>query len=503
MNEEEIKVIEHINKTFTNASLKEINNALVLIQRKIIDLKNSSRMLIKEHFTKFVECNFTLQEIQKDLKYKPDINEYLKKEYEILKEKSKEFKKEKIISDEKFNILEVKRHLQANYNNFGEFVKIFTNIKNKKDFLEEKKIFSEFLLKKIDLEKDTDEIIKFFKYFFIINDTEVNSVMIDNTILVSFKEQINSVNLFKLEFKSFFDKIQHILSSFIKLIKKEDLKFECVNFLFKKIEEEIKKIHLKREVKIYKKECYCFSIEKNCLCEENNLKFIRGMDSKTLLISIKVFHRRILEIKEMLKTQINTNSQRFISLKIEEFMRIFFDLTLSFLSYNEDIKIFKEIKMIFTEQEILSLSIKKYLKEYFDLRFECLILKYEFIRKNIFKLERKKESSHFIKMLLQLIGITKVIELLNELLKDVALQSKMCLGNVKKDESSLLIFINRTVLLAPFSFAEILRNSESVFVTNKIVSYFLQRILNIKIVLNEEERKFMMKFNSVYGYLLK
>ncbi|RVD91302.1 hypothetical protein TUBRATIS_22400, partial [Tubulinosema ratisbonensis] len=85
-----------------------------------------------------------------------------------------------------------------------------------------------------------------------------------------------------------------------------------------------------------KKECYCFSIEKNCLCEENNLKFIRGMDSKTLLISIKVFHRRILEIKEMLKTQINTNSQRFISLKIEEFMRIFFDLTLSFLSYNED-----------------------------------------------------------------------------------------------------------------------------------------------------------------------
>lgn len=503
MNEEETKVIEHINNTFANASLKEINNALVLIQRKIVELKNNSRLLIKEHFAKFIECNFTLQEIQQDLKYKPNTNEFLKKEYEILKEKTKDFKKEKIITEEKYNLLEVKRHLQANYNNFGEFVKIFANLKNKKDFLEERKVFSEFLLKKIDLEKDTDEIIKFFKYYFIINEEEVNNLMIDNTILVSFKEQIYSIKLFQLNFNDFFSKIQHILSSFIKLIKDQNLKFECVKFLFKKIEEKILKIKLNKKIKIEKNECLCFNYENTGLCKENTMKIIKDMDSKSVIIAVKIFHRRILEVKDMLKYEVDTNSQRFISLKIEDFMRIFFNLIISFMSYDEEIQTFKEIKMIFSEQEIVFLSIKKYLKEYFDSRFECLILKYEFIRKNIFKLERKKECSSFLKLLLQLIGITQLINLLNELLSDIILQSKMSLANINKDESSLLIFINRIILLAPFSFAEIIKNSQSVFMTNKIVSYFLQRILNIKISLSDEDRKLVDKYKSVYGYLLK
>ncbi|KCZ76009.1 hypothetical protein H311_03001, partial [Anncaliia algerae PRA109] len=256
--EEDVKIVEYINNTFANSSLRDIDNALSIIQRKILELRKDSGLLIKDHFTKFIECNSTLQEIQNDLKFKPNTNEFIKKEYAVIQDLSKEFIKGRIISEEKVNVSEIKRSLQTNYNNLNKFVKIYKNIQNKEEFKEEKKVFIEFLMKKIDLEKETDEIIKLFDYYFIIEDKEVNRSLIDNTVLVSFKQQIDSIKLHGLDFQVFYDELSNETFSFIRLLKNEQIKFEAVKYLFNKIEENIKNIKLKRKLMIDKKECMCF-----------------------------------------------------------------------------------------------------------------------------------------------------------------------------------------------------------------------------------------------------
>ncbi|KCZ81566.1 hypothetical protein H312_01019 [Anncaliia algerae PRA339] len=500
--EEDVKIVEYINNTFANSSLRDIDNVLSIIQRKILELRKDSGLLIKDHFTKFIECNSTLQGIQNDLKFKPNTNEFIKKEYAVIQDLSKGFIKGRIISEEKVNVSEIKRSLQTNYNNLNKFVKIYKNIQNKEEFKEEKKVFIEFLMKKIDLEKETDEIIKLFDYYFIIEDKEVNRSLIDNTVLVSFKQQIDSIRLHGLDFLVFYDELSNVTFSFIRLLKNEQIKFEAVKYLFNKIEENIKSIKLKRKLMIDKKECMCFNLEVFKLCEENKIKILKGINSNDLIINTKIFFRKMHELKELLVKEVDTESMRYISTKVEDYKSIFCSLIFSLLSFEENEKTFRELKLIFDDSNCCRENVMNYLREYFYIKYECNILRYENLRKNIYKLNRGKEFDFIIKHLLLLVDLNQLNVYLSDILNEITNQLKSKLNEAKRDDSSLLILVNRIILLAPYAFAEIIKNCKDAFVNNRIVCYFLQKILDLRITLDGEENKIMKKYVSVYGFLL-
>ncbi|KAI5180852.1 hypothetical protein PAEPH01_2774, partial [Pancytospora epiphaga] len=70
MKEPEFDVVDFINKTYREATLYEINDALIVLANSLSKSLKENKDLISTHFSKFVQCRSIMEEIWADMKDK-------------------------------------------------------------------------------------------------------------------------------------------------------------------------------------------------------------------------------------------------------------------------------------------------------------------------------------------------------------------------------------------------------------------------------------------------
>lgn len=210
---------EYINSTYEDCSIYELSEGLALLSKSISKTSQENKELISSHFSKFIECRTTLENIYLDAKAKglgskltseleKAINLLLKKygaistkiQDDILQEQSNN---KRIYYESEFaEIFTLKANLAKNVNNFENFVSLYKRAhsiykpykkskfltKKMEDIEEEVAAFLENVYSYICTEQlNFDEACYYFDlYFEVAPDMTDRKIM--NTLLVTFKE---------------------------------------------------------------------------------------------------------------------------------------------------------------------------------------------------------------------------------------------------------------------------------------------------------------------------
>ncbi|KAL6121801.1 hypothetical protein NUSPORA_01232 [Nucleospora cyclopteri] len=253
---------DYINTNFKGSTLYEMNDALSSLSKSLSRISYQNKELISSHFSKFVECRMTLENIYDDIQKKGldrnltgeieriisklvgkyesislNVNEDIKLDFVNNKRKYYEREFEEIFS--------LKINLGKNTNNFENFVNIYKRAM--KIYEPYKK--SEFLttkIKEVQPEKNQflgniysyicseqlnfDESCYYFDLYFEVADNKSDRKIM-NTLLVTFKE---STYVFD-EVDNPEEYITYLESSLLKLIKyvDDDIKKSGIDHYFK------------------------------------------------------------------------------------------------------------------------------------------------------------------------------------------------------------------------------------------------------------------------------
>lgn len=211
--------IEFINKTYREATLYEINDALIVLAKSISKTQQANKELISSHFSKFVQCRSMLEDIWKDMKTKGldnpntskierNISALSVKYHEITRDIAgdivdQEYDNRRLFYKNEFaDIFEMKEDLGRSVNSFEKFVstykraaKSFERVKGSR-FMQQKfeeirpeiRAFLDNVYKVISNETISfeDACYHFDLYFSVTGDRSDRKIM--STLLVNFKE---------------------------------------------------------------------------------------------------------------------------------------------------------------------------------------------------------------------------------------------------------------------------------------------------------------------------
>lgn len=258
----EFDPIEFINKTYGEANLYEINDALAVLAKSISKTHQANKELISSHFSKFVQCRSMLEDIWKDMRAKgldsPNTSR-IERNISALSAKYREITHDIAadIVDQEYDsrrlfyrnelseIFEMKEGLGRSVNSFERFVSIYKRAVRSSEkvrgskFVQQKfeevqpeiRAFLENVYRVISSEKISfeDACYHFDLYFSVSEDKSDRKIM--STLLVNFKETTTSKRENSSEY------INYLLFSIRRLVKYVDddiavegLKhfFECV-----------------------------------------------------------------------------------------------------------------------------------------------------------------------------------------------------------------------------------------------------------------------------------
>ena len=492
---------EYINKTYSESSLYELTEALTFMSNINAKTKHENKKLISSHFTKFIECRTTLENIYEDVKnknLKQNLTDRLKKVITMLLNKynaifinvkddleQEMFNNKRIYYENEFaEILTLKANLSKNVNNFENFVNLYKRAKKLYEPYKKSKFLS-MKINEIQPEINTfleniysyicnehlnfDESCYYFDlYFEIANNKTDRKIM--NTLLVTFKEctyAFNDVN----NYEEYITYLEESLLKFINYVD-DDIKKEGINHYFKCLtivitDVKLAKIAFKQVEKI---------INNFDITPQIKQYFIqRSTEAKS-----DIFFNLLKNNENFKIVDNNTKYDYFITnnTSISAQLNKYFD---------QSVIIYTEYQTILKENEVL--HIQDILLDHIKISIEQQnINKYEFFKLHVTSIRKCLGSRKSIKNK-QLDKFLKekqekaILELSNDLEK---LIDTTIIKNPKADnivDNIIHVFIQILQLLNKTSvpiLCEVLFETRGIIIKNKILWFFLYKFIKMK-----------------------
>lgn len=475
---------EYIKKRMKNSTYQDINSAIQLLQKSILLNKSQSGALVKEHFSKFVECNTVLEQIMRDVKHKQLSNEYIRHKCGTIASKLSQIADIKD-SETRKDSESIKRRLQSNYTNFAEFVRIYKEAEDKSALQDEKIVFLNFLTEKIESERrSVGKVAKYFEMYFEVEHDKHKDVRVRNTILVSFKYHLSLVQLINSDFSLFIGTLCQVAACFFKFMGDEKTKQNASEDVFKKIFEQLDVY--RRRVGVHRRTqdvdfCDCLDIRrehrKACSAPE-----VPKNGAARLLIASKVFLRKIGELTKLLSRHLTVDSMRSILYRVEKTKDVWIDIVFSRLNAMECDAFYREIKEVLgSRKEVLNMHMVSHFYVVLDSMHACSVRKYEVIWRAMSDIEDSegvKISPDALRGMYFALGKNQTIDILSEFQrKMLARISKKIFENCRDDVSCLMVSA-RIAARAPLSWKRILKYSKSAFKDHHLACFILKDALD-------------------------
>ncbi|KAL0265773.1 UNVERIFIED_CONTAM: hypothetical protein PYX00_011488 [Menopon gallinae] len=467
---EDFDARKYINRVLRNSTERDIGSAMQLLQKSIAESRTQSSALVRDHFSKFVECSTVLEQVMKDARHKQLSNEYIKHKCTTISSKLSLIADVRE-SEARRDSESIKRRLQSNYSNFSEFVRIYKEVDDKSICQEEKIVFLNFLMEKIEGERRSiGKVAKYFEMYFDVEHEKHRDTRVRNTIIVSFKYHLSLVQLVNGDFVLFVGTLCQIVACFFKFIGDEKNKQDAAEDVFRKIFEQLDVY--RRQLGVRKRS----SREESCC----NCLDIHGGHSAgpaapapasngapRLLVASKVFLRKVAELTKLLSRHLSAVSMRSVLFRVEKTKEVWIDMVFSSLVTMESDAFYRDAKEVLgSRKDVLN----RYMVDHFNSVLEnlhvCSIRKYEAASKAMSEIEGSEgvgTSSGALREIYLVLGKAQTADILREFQKKaLARVSRKIFENCRDDVSCLMV-ATRVAARAPSSWRRVLKYSKNAF----------------------------------------
>lgn len=475
---------EYINRVLKNSTEQDINSAMQLLQKSILTNKSQSGALVKEHFSKFVECSTVLEQIMKDVKHKQLSNEYIRHKCGTIASKLSQIvdiKESETRKDSEY----IKKKLQNNYTNFAEFVRIYKEAEDKSILQDEKAVFLSFLTERIESESmSVGKVSKYFEIYFEIEQEKHRDARVRNTILVSFKYHLSLVELVNGDFALFVSTLCQVFACFFKFMGDEKTKQDASEDVFKKIFEQLDVY--RRRLDVYRgtpevDSCNCLDIRREH-SEACSAPDAPKNGAASLLVASKVFLRKMGELIKLLSRHLAVDSMRSILYKMEMTKEIWIKIVFSCLNAMECEAFYREVKEVLgSRKEMLNRYMVSHFYSVLDNLHLCSVRKYEIAWKAISEIEDSgcvKASLGALRGIYLALGKTQTIDVLKEFQEKMLTRISRKVFENCRDDVSCLMVAARVAARAPLSWKRILKYSKNAFKDHHLACLILKDALD-------------------------
>lgn len=366
--DKKFNVIDVINKTYGESTQYDLNDTLIYLTNTINKTKQENKRLVKQHFSKFVQCRVVLEEIWVDIKRKGYDTEFttdLEENIKIIEQKFNEITNT-VIDDsrneinrerkdyylKKYDILfNIKNKLNEYKNNLERFAEIYqkakvqyNEVKNSKyveniwkSIHDERYDFLEEVYKQIQKpENSFYEALYYFNLYFKVCEKKTDRKIM-NTLLVNFKE--NTTKSVENEYLDRENFVEEVMELYLKLIQHvdQDIQVEGTNHFFVSINKAFykapllfKKIWLGKLINLCRKinvSDVVFSLFTGLL-KKLKIGIIDAELECKEKITIKNFNEKVLDLKKKYDVFIDIASkeeEKYLRNKIVEIIEKYFN----------------------------------------------------------------------------------------------------------------------------------------------------------------------------------
>lgn len=475
---------EYINRVLKNSTVQDINSAMQLLQKSILANKAQSGALVKEHFSKFVECSTVLEQIMKDVKHKQLSNEYIRHKCSTIASKLSQIVDIKD-SEARKDSESIRRRLQSNYTNFAEFVRIYKEAEDKSALQDEKAAFLDFLTEKIESERrSVGKVAKYFEMYFEVEHEKHKDARVRNTILVSFKYHLSLVQLANGDFALFVGTLCQVAASFLKFMGDEKTKQDAAEDVFRKITEQLdvyrRRLGVRRRTQSADA-CDCLDIRKehSKACDPPE---VPQNGAARLLVASKVFLRKMGELTKLLSRHLSVDSMRSVLYRVEKTKEVWIDIVFSRLNAMESDAFYRDVREVLgSRKEVLDKHMVSHFNSVLENLHVCSVRKYEIAWRTMSEIEgtgSTQVSSGALRGMYLALGRNQTLDVLRDFQGEMLARISRKIFENCRDDVSCLMVSARVAARAPLSWKRILKYSKNAFKDHHLACLILKDALD-------------------------